>query len=212
MIPPSVELITRANTRDAYDLLYSRDDLLKGYLDPSRLEFYQEVAGYCSEISCARIVDLGCGTGHLLQAIDARMRSGGRQAELYGMDHSQAAVLRASTLLKSGKFLVGDILATGYETGFFDLVLSTETFEHLLRPDLALVEATRICRAGGAVVLTVPNGDLDTWEGHVNFWNAERFAAFLTQNSSLEVVRLLTIAQGQALLAHLAKIPTAAAM
>lgn len=208
LVPPSAETVTRANTREAYDLLYSRDDLLRQYLEASRLAFYEEVAEYCASFCGSRIVDLGCGAGHFLHALKGRIQSSGRQAQLYGIDHSHAAIRRASRLLVDGRFTVGDILATDYESDFFDLVLSIETFEHLSRPDLALEEAARICRPSGAIVLTVPNGDLDRWEGHLNFWNSTQFRAFLAQNPQLEVGELLLIEHGRSLLACLTKVRT----
>jgi SAM-dependent methyltransferase len=53
---------------------------------------------------------------------------------------------------------VGDITAVPAPDGSFDLILCTEVFEHLPRPDLALIEFARLLRSGGELVLTAPLG------------------------------------------------------
>ena len=53
---------------------------------------------------------------------------------------------------------VGDITAIAAPDGAFDFILCSEVFEHIPRPDLALVELARLLRPGGELLLTAPLG------------------------------------------------------
>ncbi len=49
-----------------------------------------------------------------------------------------------------------DIEALTFADESFDLVITQDVFEHVLRPDLAMAEVARVLRPGGAHVFTVP--------------------------------------------------------
>jgi hypothetical protein len=51
--------------------------------------------------------------------------------------------------------------------------------EHLRRPEVARDRLARACADDGAILITVANGTLDTWEGRINFWTKEEFEVFL---------------------------------
>ena len=72
----------------------------------------------------------------------------------------------------------------------FDLVLATEVLEHLRRPAEALMALRVLCAPGGRVVITVPDGARDDWEGHVNFWSEDELRVFLSSAGSGCVTRL----------------------
>jgi SAM-dependent methyltransferase len=75
-----------------------------------------------------------------------------------GLDFSRVA-------LKKGK--VGRVKVLGscgllpFADGVFDSVLLSEVLEHLESPEKALIEAKRVLKVGGRVVVSVPNGWLD---------------------------------------------------
>ena len=72
----------------------------------------------------------------------------------------------------------------------FDLVLCTEVLEHLERP-LDALEQLRLLRApGGRLVATVPDGEMDDFEGHVSFWSLDDFRALLSHAGTAHVERL----------------------
>ncbi len=204
-IPLSMEEVTRPNTRRAYETLYRDPRLLQEYLAPLRLEFFKEVADLCAPLRSARVMDLGCGTGHVLQALaDAWQRSGvAPLPTLYGMDYTESAITRAKEVTPQGNFIIGSIYAVSCPNAFFDLILSTETFEHLDRPDQAMAEVVRICQPGGHVVMTVPDGEQDNWEGHVNFWTTTTLHEFLGR--WLYVMEIRRVDEGRVLMAFLRK-------
>ena len=203
--PPSTEEVTRANTRQAYEKLYSDPRLLQDYLAPVRLQFFREVALLCVSLHPARVMDLGCGTGHMLQAISDTWQHRGIEPlpTLFGMDQARAAISQARNVVPHGHFTVGSIYQMSYLDASFDLVFSTETFEHLDQPNLALREATRICQPGGHIILTVPDGEQDDWEGHVNFWSMTTLHDFLSQTLHVDEIR--RVDEGRVLMAFARK-------
>jgi 2-polyprenyl-3-methyl-5-hydroxy-6-metoxy-1,4-benzoquinol methylase len=171
----TVRAVTRRNTQRAYEKLFGSDELVEEYVGPERVRFYDEVAEICVAFAGRRVADVGCGAGHLLRALADRT-TGVRFA---GVDFSENAIRRARSVLPDARWLVGDIYAPPLEEGSFDLVLCTEVLEHLERPREALDALVRLCSPDGRVVITIPDGALDGWEGHVNFWSESDLASFI---------------------------------
>ncbi|GCF11556.1 hypothetical protein KDI_51200 [Dictyobacter arantiisoli] len=103
-----------------------------------------------------RILDIGCGTGLLLQSLAARLP----RAELYGVDASQAMLDQARLLLKDHaqvhleqRTVKGGELAAHYEPAFFDLITCTNVFHYFNDPVEVLSElATLLCPQGQLVI------------------------------------------------------------
>jgi hypothetical protein len=51
-------------------------------------------------------------------------------------------------------------------------------------------------------VVTVPNGEKDAWDGHVNFWSVSKFTEFL---SSYGLVDMKLLQDDTVIMAQLAK-------
>jgi 2-polyprenyl-3-methyl-5-hydroxy-6-metoxy-1,4-benzoquinol methylase len=177
--------ITRKNTRRAYERVYSDDALLGEYLAPERVEFYREVAEACAAWRPRSVIDVGCGTGNLLHAIVERTSPG----RVVGVDHARAGIARARQLVPSGEFQVVDLKKLNLNETF-ELVLCTEVLEHLADPEEAVRVLVRLCADTGAIVVTVPDGAEDTWEGHRNFWTESELQEFLTPYGTVEVRRM----------------------
>ena len=184
--PAEVVETVKNNTREAFEYFWRQERYINNqYLDASRLEFYDIVAACCDQLlsghqsgDMIRIVDIGCGSGHMLHILHSKLRH--LDLELFGLDYANSAVAAARRLLPSATIILGDIFDNCFRSEYFDFVLSVETFEHLRDPERALVQAVRLAKPGGTLVLTVPNGDKDDWEGHQNFWNQQQFADFLS--------------------------------
>ena len=183
----SVKNIARSNDRAAFELIYGEPDLLEEYLGPERLAFYEAVAEVCARWSPRTIVDVGCGTGHLLAAALRRVPDIDR---VVGIDQAEAAIARLAETVPSAEGIVGDIYDLSVPGPGFDLVLCTEVLEHLARPSAALDELANLCAPGGVIVVTVPDGELDTYEGHVNFWNEDEFGRLLAAFGEVDVERV----------------------
>lgn len=144
------------------------------------------------------LLDAGCGEGHALLALATSLPD-----QVVGFDVNPAAVDYCRELYPAGSFSVEDIYDLPYEAGQFQTVLCMEVLEHLDAPECALAELTRVC--GGRLVLTVPfepwfqlgnlarGNHLAGWGNHpehVQHWGRRSFAKFLSQESSLEQIRV----------------------
>ena len=103
-----------------------------------------------------RVLDFGCGTGHLLKELL------GRGLECYGADSSDEAVARVNKDFSAFANWRGAELTERFTTHhpdhFFDLVTCLETLEHLPEESAASLfrELRRILKPGGMLFLTVP--------------------------------------------------------
>jgi len=201
------EEVVKSNTKKAFDHFFSQDEFIQtNYLRESRLRFYECVAEHCvplltsaiDESGRCRVVDMGCGTGHFLLALQRRL---GDRAELSGLDFSNAAITRARTVVPAASFTVADAYRMPFPDHAFDLVTCVETLEHLKKPRVALDEMARICKPGGHLVITVPDATMDDWGGHVNFWTAGSLKEFLSP-LDVGVHDVIGLPEHGALLAH----------
>src|SRR5919202_2268721 len=165
------------NSKEKVDEWYSNPQVWGAYLTEDALNFYDALVnlGYEKGIvyNGKNIADVGCGTGHLLLSIARRFSP----SSLTGFDFSRAAVRVASEVLPTGQFYELDIYqGTNLK---FDVVICTDTLEHLLYPDRALKNLVTMLNPSGVAFLAVPNGRNDTFAGHINFWSPESWTVFL---------------------------------
>ena len=69
------------------------------------------------------------------------------------------------------------------------MVLCTEVLEHVEEPEGLLSQLVRVCQPGGTLIVTVPDGEVDDYEGHLNFWNEFEFAEFVSSAGDVVVRR-----------------------
>ena len=180
-----------ANTRDAFDRLYRLPELMREYLGPERLAFYDEVAARCSAKARSKsVIDVGCGSGHLLAALLDRVSP--RPLTTIGVDDAPQAIVRLTEVVPGARGIVASIydLDKRLDQASFDLVLCTEVLEHLERPLEALEQLRRLRGPEGRLVVTVPDGEIDDYEGHVSFWSIDEFRMLLAHAGTATVDRL----------------------
>jgi len=169
------------NSRENMDCFYGDDDTVERYVDQARLDFYAEVADFIEThgvaINGRRVLDAGCGTGHLLREIQRRYQP----QSLTGLDFSEQAVRRTGQFCPDADCRQFDLYQPLAEQ--FDVVFCLEVLEHLLHPDRALHNLLAATAEQGAVILTVPDGRQDTYEGHLNFWSPESWRVFLDDHA-----------------------------
>ena len=94
-------------------------------------------------------LDLGCGDGRLTAELHAR--------SVTGADVSDVALERARRRLPGARFVrIEPDAPLPFADGEFDLVLCTETIEHVRDVQLLLSELRRVLRPGGELALTTP--------------------------------------------------------
>jgi len=187
------------NSQENMNNFYKKEGLLTEYIDHGRIEFYKEVVGLIKEkikfSENQTVADVGCGTGHLLYHLKEQVKLG----KATGFDFSPEAIKIAKELFPSFEFHEFDIY-TGKDQKF-DTVLCTEVLEHLLHPDVALSNLLAMLRPKGSLLITVPNGRLDTFDGHINFWSPESWEVFIKKNTAGNEVEIGTIQKDEAIFA-----------
>ena len=97
-----------------------------------------------------KVLDVGCGDGILLEPFC-------KSQECYGVDVSEAQLKKAQTRGIKTFRLDLERERLPFADDFFDLVICSETIEHLLDADNLLQEIHRAVRLGGTFILTFPN-------------------------------------------------------
>ena len=164
------------NSKDGLNEFYSDAEAVASFLDPG---FYDRLldllAAHGVEYNQKRVADVGCGTGGLLKALQARDQA----QSLTGFEYSEKALDLARAQVPGVEFCYFDIYE-GSEREF-DVIFCIEVIEHLLHPDRALRNVVRMLADSGVALVTVPNGRTDTFEGHINFWSPESWDVFVKQ-------------------------------
>lgn len=124
------------------------------------------VAAALSKFNDPEIIDVGCGTGELLTVPLAR-----RGYRITGTDFHLPSVEHARSIaLPSARFVHGTPKDAG---GTYDVIILSEVLEHVHEPVAMLSELREQLRAGGSLLLTVPNGrgpfEIDQWFWKRNF-------------------------------------------
>jgi ArsR family transcriptional regulator len=99
-----------------------------------------------------RIVDIGCGTGRLLEALCARLPG----AELIGIDPSEGMVSVARTRFAGEprvRLEVARASRLPLDDGSADVVTTTMSFHHWEEQGASLLEVARVLAPGGRLVL-----------------------------------------------------------
>jgi SAM-dependent methyltransferase len=162
--------------RSDYDLWHTRNQNLNPDHDDASSPWYVWVREVLPEVKGLRVLEVACGRGGFVVSL---ARSG---AFAYGMDFSFAAVKAARGKILNERdathtyLLQGDAHALPFPDGYFDLVISCETIEHLPSPLKALGEFYRVARPGGRLFLTTPNyfNFMGLYEIYAKFRHSER--------------------------------------
>lgn len=136
----------------------------------------------------ARVLDVGCGTGVLLQALADQYP----EAELTGIDPVPDMLTIARGRLPSTVELREDWAETlPFEEDCFDAVVSCSIFHYIRQPLAALKEMGRVLRPGGQIVITDWCGDYLTCrilDQYLRWFNAAHHRTY-RQHELLELLR-----------------------
>ncbi len=169
------------NSQEKINEFYSRENFSETYVGVHRLDFYNCIVNLIETKKinnrADKVVDVGCGTGHLLQFLSDKFKfkSG------TGLEYSPEAIRIARRLFPSFDYHEYDVNNPWKEN--YDLVLCTEVLEHLLHPEIALTNIINMLGEEGKALITVPNGRTDTFGGHINFWSPESWGVFIKKYS-----------------------------
>lgn len=97
-----------------------------------------------------RILEVGCGAGHVLQKM--------QPSSLFGLELSPTLIGRARQRLPEKVCLQrANAESMPFSNQIFDKVYCTEVLEHVLDPRKVLGEINRIVKPGGTVVISIPH-------------------------------------------------------
>ncbi len=99
----------------------------------------------------SKILDVGCGTGHLAAELTQR------GYEVWGVDLSQEMVRYAREHYDPDRFRVGDIERIPFPDNTFDALMCLGVMEYLSSDEPALREMRRVLKPGGRAVITTPS-------------------------------------------------------
>jgi ubiquinone/menaquinone biosynthesis C-methylase UbiE len=136
-----------------------------------------------------RALDIGCGFGSLMMALEKRFDHPA------GIEIRQERVDWAQKRAPNSEIVCGSAAQLPWEDNFFDVVISTDVFEHI-PTDVQQTAAAEICRVlkpGGHAFISVPNRfQLKDEHNHVLFgtwlpnWLREKYVRLASQNNSYE--------------------------
>jgi ubiquinone/menaquinone biosynthesis C-methylase UbiE len=101
-------------------------------------------------ISGKKVLDVGCARGDFL----SYLLKTETEFEPYGVDAFSTGVVDQRICFKNGLFTDVE-----YESDYFDLVMSWAVFEHLHRPLEYFLEAARVLRPEGHLIILVTNSE-----------------------------------------------------
>lgn len=186
------------NTRAYWNRVYASEIAAGDMRDHSYSALHAaivtEVAGKPSTNS--RLLDVGCGTGALLNKLRPRF-----SGELYGCDLAPVAVEAVRDICKDARVVCLPALPQDWNSRF-DYVICTEVLEHLSRPEQAIASMAQCLRAGGKLILSVPNDSMhpDDFDEHVQSFDAASMSAILRKHFEDVDVRTISGDRGESYL------------
>ncbi len=105
------------------------------------------ILNYINQINPGKILDVGCGYGWLLSALNNKWKK-------YGVEISKHAGTYSK---KFGKVFIGDI--TKYNEKNFDLVTALHVIEHINKPEAFILKLNETLKKNGILILETPDFD-----------------------------------------------------
>jgi len=99
-----------------------------------------------------RFLDVGCGYGHLIIAAKRRGKW-----DCSGVDIQMHKLTAARVLVPDATMYLAAVDLLGFKDETFDIVTMTHVLEHTFDPLNTLLELSRVLRANGVLVVTVPD-------------------------------------------------------
>ncbi|MBW2455242.1 MAG: class I SAM-dependent methyltransferase [Deltaproteobacteria bacterium] len=140
--------LARSHDIDDY---YARSSLPVRLIEGRRLKLIQ---GMVAAKASDRILEVGCGGGHVLRLF--------RGSELTGVDVSGLMLDKAKRNLAGtgARLLKGELSEQSFADESFDAIICTEVLEHVQQPAAILEEMGRLLHPAGRAVITFPNDRL----------------------------------------------------
>lgn len=188
-------------TNADYEEFWGDPKAMAVYFEPGRLKFYQEILNLIKLPETGNILDIGCGNGFFLKKIADKVQDKSNY-KFFGADYAESGLKVARKLLPQGNFYQCEAAKIPLAEKSMHLIVMMETLEHLKDWRGALDEAWRLLAPQGTLWVTIPDGTIDKWEGHTNFWTE---AEFIEKLSKYTQPRIIRVDEGRTLLGIITK-------
>lgn len=144
-----------------------------------------------------KILDLGCASGHITNLIKKKFKV----AEVFGIDVSKLFIEYAKKKYKNIKFICADGHKIPFPDKYFNLVVCTETLEHVLSPKIVMKEIKRVLRDDGEIIIEMDSGSFffsivwylwkkigrgKVWkDAHISYFNKMKLKTLINQTGFL---------------------------
>jgi 2-polyprenyl-3-methyl-5-hydroxy-6-metoxy-1,4-benzoquinol methylase len=125
------------------------DEAKLGWIKSSQKEKTDFISA--CELKGGSILDVGCGSGFFLRALDQS------KWNCFGVETGEAAARAASRSLGEGHVFTGTLIDSACADAAFDVISFWSALEHTNEPRANLIEARRIIKHGGSLIIQVPN-------------------------------------------------------
>jgi 2-polyprenyl-3-methyl-5-hydroxy-6-metoxy-1,4-benzoquinol methylase len=152
--------------------------------EQAQLEEYQNLVKWTLQqnilLENKIIIDVGCGFGGLLSCIHSKFPN----SKFWGIEYALSAKKRLNSMYPWMNVFILDIQSNmdEFKKVLFespDVIYCTEVLEHVQYPELVINNLLNLKKSEGSLIITVPNGRLDTAEQHINFWSPESWEIFI---------------------------------
>ncbi len=103
-----------------------------------------------------KVLDVGCSSAVLTASIAETLP----ESRVVGLDSYKDAIDFARSKYPHIKFAVADAHRLPFKKNSFDLIICTETLEHLINPKQALMEIKRVLNNKGVAIISMDTGSL----------------------------------------------------
>lgn len=175
----SIQDAVKYNSKDGANEFYQSLNRVDSYYSKQRIKSYEEIFSYAEAIGLSKndkILDAGCGPGFFTNFIYQKTKI----KEIFGCDFSSVAISIAQKNYPEITFTESNL--EDDLTQKYDLVFCISVLEHLEFPEITLNQLLNQLNKNGKLIITVPNGRLDNFDGHIHFWSPESWSIFLRKN------------------------------
>lgn len=111
---------------------------------------YNSIIEEINNINFDKLLDVGCGTGEILNRI-----ANNKNQKYYGLDLSDKMleIAKAKKNSKNITYVNGDSEKMPFKDNFFDIVICVESFHHYPNPNNVAKEFKRILKKGGVLII-----------------------------------------------------------
>ena len=144
----------------------------------------RNIAGKLKGVSYKALLDVGCGTGLLIDILTKQ-----KAARYCGVDLSDEMIRVAKGKeIPGAEFLTGSADKLPYPDESFDIVTCSQSFHHYPYPEKAMREAWRVLKSGGLYILSDTGiGGLGAWiDNHILFKLAKSGDCHTTNRKGIE--------------------------